>query len=120
MILLIGHLSTKGTLLSLIHILAKRPDIQKSIQSEIDNVIGVDREPVLADRQHCPLVTAVILETLRYISHLPIVTHNTSKPTHIDGIPVERNTTVSQFVYFDYSIDKIYSMYKAHIYCAPV
>ncbi|XP_056020711.1 cytochrome P450 1A1-like isoform X2 [Ostrea edulis] len=89
-----GHLSTKGTLLSLIHILAKRPDIQKSIQSEIDNVIGVDREPVLADRQHCPLVTAVILETLRYISHLPIVTHNTSKPTHIDGIPVERNTTI--------------------------
>ncbi|XP_048728893.2 steroid 17-alpha-hydroxylase/17,20 lyase-like [Ostrea edulis] len=89
-----GYLTTRGTLLSIIHILAKRPDLQKSLHTEIDNVVGVDRKPNLTDRQHCPFVDAVIIETLRFISHLPTLFHNTTEGTNIAGIPVDQNTTV--------------------------
>ncbi|XP_061190692.1 steroid 17-alpha-hydroxylase/17,20 lyase-like [Saccostrea echinata] len=88
------YLTSRGTLLSLIQILAKRPDLQKSIQREIDNVIGVAREPDLKDRQQCHLVEAVILETLRYIPVSPVAFHSTTDDTEVNGVLVEKNTTV--------------------------
>lgn len=94
-----GYLTTRGTLLSIIHILAKRPDLQKSLHTEIDNMVGVDRKPNLTDRQHCPFVDAVIIETLRFISHLPTLFHNTTEGTNIAGIPVDQNTTVCHFYF---------------------
>lgn len=92
---LIAYLTTRGTLLSLIQILAKGPELQKSLQNEIDNVIGTTREPALEDKQQCPLVEAVTLETLRYISHVPVFFHCTAKTTEISGVPVDKNTPVS-------------------------
>ncbi|XP_061190691.1 steroid 17-alpha-hydroxylase/17,20 lyase-like [Saccostrea echinata] len=89
-----AYLTSRGTLLSLIQILAKRPDLQKSIQIEIDNVIVVARKPDLQDRQQCHLVEAVILETLRYIPVVPITFHNTLGDTEVNGVFVEEYTTV--------------------------
>lgn len=40
-----AYLTTRGTIMSMLHILAKRPDVQKSLQTEIDNVIGDVRDP---------------------------------------------------------------------------
>jgi hypothetical protein len=93
--------------MSMVIILAKRPELQKALQREVDEVIGFDREPCLSDRHKCPLADAVILETLRYISHLPLsVFHSASKDTTIAGYPVEKDTVVSYLhifsvVYFD-------------------
>ncbi|XP_056013433.1 steroid 17-alpha-hydroxylase/17,20 lyase-like isoform X2 [Ostrea edulis] len=89
-----GHLTTRGTLLSMIHILAKRPDLQKSLQTEIDNAIGVTRKPNLTDRQHCPLVESFTMETIRYISHVPILLHKTTEMSNIAGVPVDQNTSI--------------------------
>lgn len=82
--------------MSMLHILAKRPDVQKSLQTEIDNVIGDVREPEIRDRQQCPLVEAFVLETLRYISHTPLALHSTREATSIAGYHVEKNTPVSK------------------------
>ncbi|XP_056013438.1 cytochrome P450 1A1-like [Ostrea edulis] len=90
-----GHLTTRGTLLSMIHILAKRPDLQKSLQTEVDNAIGATRKPNLADRRHCALVESVTMETLRYISHSPILLHTTTEMTNIAGVPVDKNTIIT-------------------------
>ncbi|XP_056021996.1 steroid 17-alpha-hydroxylase/17,20 lyase-like [Ostrea edulis] len=90
----IAYLTTRGTLLSLIQILAKRPELQKSMQNEIENVIGSIRQPALEDKQHCPLVEAVTLEILRYISHGAISAHCASQATEIFGVPVDRNTPI--------------------------
>lgn len=89
---LIGYLTTRGALLSLIQILAKRPELQRAMQDEIDSVTGTTREPALADRHQCHLVEAVTLETLRYISHGVITPHCTSQATEILGVPVGKNT----------------------------
>lgn len=89
-----AYLTTRGTIMSMLHILAKRPDVQKSLQTEIDNVIGDVREPEIRDRQQCPLVEAFVLETLRYISHTPLALHSTREATSIAGYHVEKNTPV--------------------------
>ena len=91
-----GYLTTRGTLLSLICVLAKRPDLQKSLQREVDGVIGQDREPRLSDREKCPLLEAVVLETLRYISHVPLfIPHATSASTTIGGYKIAKGTMVT-------------------------
>jgi cytochrome P450 len=81
----------------MIQILAKRPELQTLMQKEIDRAIGSTRQPTLADRKLCPLVEAVTLETLRYISHTPVSQHCTSQDTNIFGVPINKNTQVCPF-----------------------
>lgn len=66
-----GFLTSRGTLMSLLHLLAQNPEIQRKMQEEIDDVIG-EREVNIEDRGSCPFTEAVLLETLRLISHLPL------------------------------------------------
>ncbi|XP_061187092.1 cytochrome P450 1A2-like [Saccostrea echinata] len=90
-----SYLTTRGTLLSMLHILAKRPDLQQALQNEVDIVIGFDREPRLADREKCPMIEAVVLETLRYISHLPLLLpHSCSQSTTIGGYNIQKNNVI--------------------------
>ncbi|XP_052083562.1 cytochrome P450 2D15-like [Mytilus californianus] len=87
--------TTRGTLLSLVHILVTRPELQKLLQTEIDNVIGSDRKPTLRDRENCPLIESVLLETLRYISHIPLsVFHFTADDCQINGYSIQKGTTI--------------------------
>ncbi|XP_063408837.1 steroid 17-alpha-hydroxylase/17,20 lyase-like [Mytilus trossulus] len=90
-----GYNTTRGTLLSLVHILATRPELQKLLQTEVDNVIGSDRKPTLRDRENCPLIESVLLETLRYISHVPLsVFHFTADDCEINGYNIQKGTTI--------------------------
>jgi cytochrome P450 len=91
-----GYMTSRGAIMSMIQILAKRPELQKALQREVDDVIGIDREPCLSDRHKCPLADAVILETLRYTSHIPLSgLHSASEDTTIAGYAVEKDTVVS-------------------------
>jgi cytochrome P450 len=82
--------------MSLIHLLAEHPQIQNRIQREIDDIIG-EREAHIKDRNNCPFTEAVILETLRYISHAPLaIPHYTSEDCTISGRAVSKGTTVSR------------------------
>lgn len=89
-----AYLTTRGTIMSMLHILAKRPDIQRSLQAEIDNIIGDVRQPEIHDRQQCPLLEAFVLETLRYISHTSVALHFSLEATSIAGYQVEKNTSI--------------------------
>ena len=42
------------------------PEIQRKAQKEIENVIGNDRLPTLADRENLPYVEALMKEVLRF------------------------------------------------------
>ncbi|XP_048780297.2 cytochrome P450 2C31-like [Ostrea edulis] len=89
-----GFLTSRGTLMSLILLLVEHPKIQTKIQSEIDDVIG-EREAHIKDRNSCPFTEAVILETLRYISHAPLaIPHYTSEDCNIRGRMVGKGTTI--------------------------
>ncbi|XP_078334324.1 cytochrome P450 2U1-like [Crassostrea virginica] len=90
-----GHLTTRGTIMAMIVLLAKRPELQKSLQKEVDRAIGSDREPSLSDRENCHLTEAFVLETLRYISHVPLsIFHAASEQVTIKGYTIQKNTVI--------------------------
>ncbi|CAC5397124.1 unnamed protein product [Mytilus coruscus] len=90
-----GYNTTRVTLLSLVHILATRPELRKLLQTEVDNVIGSNRKPTLRDIENCSLIESVLLETLRYISHIPLsVFHFTADDCQINGYTIQKGTTI--------------------------
>ncbi|XP_062614296.1 cytochrome P450 2D28-like [Saccostrea cucullata] len=89
-----GFLTTRGTLMSLINLLVDYPEIQNKVQNEIDDVIG-KRDAHIDDRPSCPFTEAVILETLRYISHAPLaIPHYTLEDCTIRGRLVKKGTRI--------------------------
>lgn len=66
------------------------PEVQIKAQEEIDRVIGNDRLPELADKDHLPYVDAVVKELLRWNPVTPACeSHPFSKPW--DLISTEAN-----------------------------
>ncbi len=47
------------------------PDVAKKAQAEIDAVVGNDRLPTFADREHLPYVDALAKEVLRWNTVVP-------------------------------------------------
>jgi cytochrome P450 len=91
-----GTDTTTTALTCLLLILLHQPEVQKQMHAEIDHVIGCTREPTLSDRGSMPYTEACLLETLRYISHVPLaVPHATTCDTLVCGKRVPKDTTVS-------------------------
>lgn len=56
------------------------PDVLKKAQKEIDEVIGDDILPSFLDRERLPYIDAVVKETLRWNSVVPLGTFSFTKP----------------------------------------
>ncbi|KAL8593097.1 hypothetical protein ACOMHN_018023 [Nucella lapillus] len=94
-LILAGTDTTSTSLCCLLLILLHHGDVQRRLQQEVDRVVGPERSPSLADRPQMPYAEAVLLELLRYISHVPLaVPHFTMCDTSVLGSPVPANTTV--------------------------
>ena len=65
---------TYETLRAVFLAIAMHPDAQRKAQEEIDRVVGNDRLPQLSDREHLPYVAAVVKETSRWHSVVPLGT----------------------------------------------
>jgi cytochrome P450 len=51
------------------------PEVMKKAQAEIDAVVGNDRLPTFADREHLPYINALAKEVLRWNSIAPFGGH---------------------------------------------
>ncbi|XP_033645879.1 cytochrome P450 2U1-like [Asterias rubens] len=90
-----GTETTSTTLLWLVMFMALHPNIQREVQSEIDDVIGGSRQPSMADSPYMPYTNAVILETLRIRPVGPLtIPHQTKEETTLNVYTVPRNTCV--------------------------
>jgi cytochrome P450 len=69
-----GADTTVSSAWALVFALAANPEVQKAAQEEIDRVVGNDRLPQLSDREHLPYVAAVVKETSRWHSVVPLGT----------------------------------------------
>ena len=54
----------------------KYPEVQRTAQAEIDQVVGGDRLPDFSDGESLPYIGAVIKETLRWHNVTPLGSFN--------------------------------------------
>ncbi|KAM6921526.1 cytochrome P450 2J2-like [Xenentodon cancila] len=71
------------------------PDIQETVQAEIDAVIGSSRQPSLADRENLPYTNAVIHEIQRMGNIIPLnVAHMANKDIVLCGYTIPKGTMI--------------------------
>nr|ABZ88705.1 cytochrome P450 1A1 [Planiliza macrolepis] len=71
------------------------PEIQERLYQELKENVGLDRTPVLSDRNNLPLLEAFILEIFRHSSFLPFtIPHCTTKDTSLNGYHIPKDTCV--------------------------
>ncbi|XP_055043975.2 cytochrome P450 2J4 [Misgurnus anguillicaudatus] len=68
-----GTESTAKSLRWALLYMAKYPEVQEKVQSEIDRVIGQTRQPLMEDRAHLPYTYAVIHEVQRFANVLAFI-----------------------------------------------
>uniref|UniRef100_A0A8C6L8M4 Cytochrome P450 2K1-like n=1 Tax=Nothobranchius furzeri TaxID=105023 RepID=A0A8C6L8M4_NOTFU len=89
-----GTETTSTTLRWGLLFMAKYPKIQDQVQEELKRVIG-DRQVQVADRKFLPFTDAVIHETQRLASIVPLsLPHKTSKDINFQGYFIKKGTTV--------------------------
>lgn len=79
----------------LIACLVNFPDVQAKTQSEIDNVVGRERLPVLEDRKNLHYLEAVIAETHRFctVAYLSLP-HKATRDSTLNGFHIPKDTVV--------------------------
>ncbi|XP_030577631.1 cytochrome P450 1A1 [Archocentrus centrarchus] len=71
------------------------PEIQDRVFEEIKEKVGLDRTPVISDRNNLPFLEAYILELFRHSSYLPFtIPHCTTKDTSLNGYFIPKDTCV--------------------------
>ncbi|KAJ6516763.1 cytochrome P450 [Mycena vitilis] len=90
-----GTETTAGTVQTFVLAMALHPTVQERAQTEIDNVIGLDRMPVISDMADLPFVRASIKETLRWHPPVPLgLPRRAAQDDFYDGFFIPKNTTV--------------------------
>ncbi|KAI0754716.1 cytochrome P450 98A3 [Daedaleopsis nitida] len=75
--------------------MALYPEAQKKAQAELDAVVGTDRLPDLSDRDALQYVNAVVKETLRWYTVVPLgVPHCTTEEDEYNGYYIPKDATV--------------------------
>lgn len=96
-----GSETTSQTIVWTLLYLIKYPNVQETLFQEIKSVIGLSRLPSLEDRNSCPYALAVMEETFRISSLLPLgVFHsNSMSDVKFRGYNIPKNTLVLANVY---------------------
>jgi cytochrome P450 len=103
-----GEDTSASTLLWALSSLANNPDVQIRLQTEVDDVVGRDRQPLLEDESKMPYTQAVILETLRLHSTVPLsLLRATTCDTVLGDYFIPARTTVRLYTsVFNFSVEQ--------------
>lgn len=103
-----GILTTLSSLCNMMLCLLHHPEYQQKIQRELDAVVGRNRGPNLSDRENCPFTESVIMESIRYITPVPIfLPHECAEDILFEGYTLRKNCLILgnvDFVHHDENI----------------
>ncbi|XP_068175784.1 cytochrome P450 2J6-like [Antennarius striatus] len=86
-----GSETTSTTLRWAFLYMAKYPEVQEKVQSELDRVIGQSRQPTMEDRANLPYTNAVIHEIQRIGNIVPLSGyHYTSRDVQLGGYTIPK------------------------------
>uniref|UniRef100_A0A8B9HPD2 Cytochrome P450, family 2, subfamily X, polypeptide 9 n=1 Tax=Astyanax mexicanus TaxID=7994 RepID=A0A8B9HPD2_ASTMX len=95
-----GTDTTSNTLLTAFLYLITHPDIQEGCQQEIDEVLEGKAHVSFEDRQKMPYVQAVMHESQRFGSTVPLsVPHCTTRDTELMGYSIPKGTVIYPNLY---------------------
>nr|AJQ25352.1 cytochrome P450 family 17 polypeptide 2 [Anguilla japonica] len=90
-----GVETTTTTLLWVLAFLLHNPEVQEKIHRELDEQIGRDRSPTLADRGRLPYLESTLSEVMRIRPVSPVlIPHVALQDTSIGGHPIQKGTRV--------------------------
>ena len=85
--------------------MAQHPDVQKKAQAELDAVIGSGRMPEFSDWESLVYVNAVIRETLRWHTIVPLsVSHATTDDDDLHGYFIPAGTVLLPNIWSVYRV----------------
>ena len=67
-----GSETTSSSLASMIFYMILYPEVQKRIQTEIDEIVGRNREVTFEDKSNLPYTDAAIMEVRRIATPFPV------------------------------------------------
>ncbi|GCC36302.1 hypothetical protein chiPu_0014795 [Chiloscyllium punctatum] len=90
-----GTDTSSSTLRWAILLMIKYPEIQGSVQGEIERVIGSERVPTMEDRKRMPYTNAVLHEVQRFANIIPMnMPHATTTDIHFRGFFIPKGMQV--------------------------
>ena len=93
-LMLAGHETTALALTWAFHLLALRPDVERSLHAELDRVVGA-RPPVAEDLEALTVVRGVIGESLRLFPPAWVIGRRVLEPLPLTGGPVLPPRTIA-------------------------
>eukprot|EP00951_Prasinocladus_malaysianus_P040797 scaffold473448_cov51-Prasinocladus_malaysianus.AAC.1 len=89
-----GTDTTSATLEWLLLLLALHPEAQQAVHEELDKVLG-DSVPAEIDRSKLPVLTATLMEAMRFMPVVPLgVPHRATEDTEIGGYSIPKDTVI--------------------------
>jgi cytochrome P450 len=90
-----GADTTVSTLLSFVLAMVVYPDVQRKIQEQLDDTLGMQRLPTFADRTKLSYIDCVVWECLRWNPVLPLgLAHLVSEDDEYGGYLIPKGTSV--------------------------
>lgn len=94
MIKISGIVTTSPVIYFLVALFAKDPKFQAEAHAKVTEALG-NRTPTVLDRFQIPYIESVLLEVLRYMSHVPVsLPHYTMTDTTLQGHHIPKGTMV--------------------------
>ncbi|KAI1299634.1 Cytochrome P450 2U1 [Halotydeus destructor] len=111
---LAGSETIRTTIVWSLMLMVKHKDVQDRVQAELDYIVGPSRSPAWDDRVRLPYTTAVLMETHRWASTVPLsIPRRVLSPVVINGVTLPEGATVIINLWSAHHDSKVWSQPEA-------